>query len=144
MSRLRLHLIATLWVDPAAPKGRFPMKVLKQLLSFFLTVLSVSVSGQTAKPEISPVRDAGRAMSIAFILLPWATAGLSIGFVAYFLTHPHSRNPRSERIPSGFFGKQSVWPFIGAMTLTAGVGFGAAVVLPNRTFGKYLRTMCKT
>jgi hypothetical protein len=142
------------------------MKVLKQLLSFFLTALSVSVSavrtsergaawlptaegfaspsGQRAKPELSPVRDAGQAMSIAFIVLPWATAGLSIGSAVYFLSHPHFLNPRRERISSGIFGRQTVWPFIGAMTLMAGVGFGAAVVFPNRTFGKYLKTMCKT
>jgi hypothetical protein len=120
------------------------MKVLKQLLSFFRTVLSVSVSRQCAKPEISPVWNAGKAMSVAFIILPWATAGLSIGFVAYFLTHPHSLNPRWESISSGIFGRQTVWPFISAVTLMAGVGFVAAVVLPNRSFGKWLRTMCKT
>jgi hypothetical protein len=45
------------------------MKVLKQLLSFFLTALAVSVSGQSTKPELSPVRDAGKAMRIAFIVL---------------------------------------------------------------------------
>jgi hypothetical protein len=125
------------------------MKVVKQLLSFFLTALSVSVSGvagQRAKPEISPVSpvwDAGNALSIAFIILPWATAGLSIGSVAYFLTHPHALNPRLERIPSGIVGRQTeaVWPFIGAMTLMAGVGFGAAVVLPTPAFSKCLRAI---
>jgi hypothetical protein len=118
------------------------MKVFKQLLSFFLTALSVSVSGE--KPEISRVRDARKAMSIATMILPWATAGLSIGFATYFLTHPHSLNPRRESISSGFFGRQTVWPFISSMTLMAGVGFVGAVVLPNRYFGKYFSTICKT
>ena len=105
---------------------------------------SVSVSTQRAKPEISPVSNAGKAKSVAFIVLPWATAGLSIGFAAYFLTHPHSLNPRWESNSSGILGRQTVWPFISAMTLMAGVGFVAAVVLPNRFFGKWLRKMSKT
>ena|SRR5258708_7686356 len=105
------------------------MKVLEQLLSFYLTALSVSVSGQSTKPQLSPVRDAGKVMSIAFIILPWATAALSIGSIAYFLTHPHSPNPHWESISSGIFGRQTVWPFIGAMTLMAGVGFGASFFL---------------
>src|SRR5260370_3045878 len=136
------------------------MKGLKQLLSFFLTALSVTVSavrtsergagwlpaaegfaspsGQRAKPELSPARDAGKAMSIAFIVLPWATAGLSIGSVAYFMTHTHSLNPRRERISSGIFGRQTVLPFIGAMTLMAAVCFGAASLLPNPPSRTYL------
>jgi hypothetical protein len=105
---------------------------------------SVSVSRQRAKPEMSRVRNAGNAIRIAFIILPWATAGLSIGFAAYFLTHPHSLHPRWESNSSAILVSQTVWPFISAMTLMAGVGFVAAVVLPNRFFGKWLRTMYKT
>jgi hypothetical protein len=93
---------------------------------------------------MSPVSNARKAKSVAFIILPWATASLSIGFAAYFLTHPHSLNPRWESNSSGILGRQTVWPFISAMTLMAGVGFVAAVVLPKRSCAKWLRAMSKT
>ena len=104
---------------------------------------SVSVSRQRAKPVISPVRNAGiythRIHNSAVghsVLIHWVCR--------LFLTYPHSLNPRWESNSSGILVRQTVWPFISAMTLMAGVGFVAAVVLPNRFCGKWLRKMSKT
>jgi hypothetical protein len=59
---------------------------------------SVSVSRQRAKPEMSRVRNAGNAIRIAFIILPWATAGLSIGFAAYPDSSPLSPPSLGEQL----------------------------------------------